>query len=256
LPSIREFVTMRLARLVALLALALPLAAAPARAELNCGPFNPTAAAPEPRVDFWAVKSFERINAQVKTLPYRVLFFGDSIIERWGMPLWDAQPVWEANMPQRNVLNAAVSGDRTEHLRWRLDHGNLDGPPPKGVVVLIGTNDIGHGRSAAEAAEGIRLVVTRLHERLPTTRVLLLGLWPRGATADDPLRKEVGEVNALIKTCGDGKSIVYADIGGVLLDNKGALSTSVSPDLLHFNGAGYARLVPQLDPLIDRIEAP
>jgi|HubBroStandDraft_6_1064221.scaffolds.fasta_scaffold572510_1 lysophospholipase L1-like esterase len=244
---------MRPTRLAATLAAVL-LGIVPARAQLKCGPFNPTAEAPAPRSDVWAIKSFERINAEVKSQPYRVLFFGDSITERWELPLWDAKPVWDANMPKRGVLNAGVSGDRTEHLRWRFDHGNLDGPAPKGVIVLIGTNDLGHGRPPAEAAEGIRQVLLRLRDQLPAARILLLGLWPRGATAEDPLRQEVVAVNSMIQTCADS-TIAYADIGGVLLDAKGNLSKELSPDLLHFNGAGYARLAPRLDPLIDRIAA-
>jgi beta-glucosidase len=242
------------ARLAAL-AFAVFFAALPAHAQtqLRCGPFiNYAPAAPAPRVDFWAVKSGERINAQVKTMPYRVLFFGDSIIERWLLPLWDAKPVWDANMPQRGVLNAAVSGDRTENLRWRLEHGNLDGPAPKGVILLIGTNDLATGRQPAEAAEGVRAALTRLRDQLPTTRILLLGLTPRDATADDPLRLAVVATNKLIQTCA-GNQITYADIGGVLLDASGVLSKDLSPDLLHFNGAGYQRLVPKLDPLIDRL---
>jgi beta-glucosidase len=92
----------------------------------------------------------------------------------------------------------------------------------------------------------------RLRERLPRTRVLLLGLWPRGATADERLRREAVAVNRLIQHCAGG-TITYADIGGVLLDQRGDLSRTLSPDLLHFTGAGYARLVPKLDPLVDRL---
>jgi beta-glucosidase len=245
---------MSFARLAALIIAAL-IAAPPAQAQLRCGAFftDHPVAAPQARVDIWAVNSFQRINFQVKTLPYRVLFFGDSIIERWLLPLWDAKPVWDANMPQRGVLNAAVSGDRTENLRWRLENGNLDGPPPKGVILMIGTNDLAHGRSPAEAAEGIRVILMRLRDQLPTTRVLLLGLTPREASPDAPLRHAVTDVNKLIQTCA-GDSITYADIGGVLLEPNGTLSNAVSPDQLHFSGAGYQRLVPKLDPLIDRLE--
>jgi lysophospholipase L1-like esterase len=233
------------------------ISALPAHAQLRCGAFIPyQPAAPEPRAESWAIPSFNRINEEVKTQPYRVLFLGDSITERWQLPLWNAKPVWDANMVPRGVLNAGVSGDRTEHLRWRLDHGNLDGPPPKGVVLLIGTNDLAHGRSPEEAAEGIRETLLRLREKLPNTRILLLGLTPRGATADDWFRQEVVKVNQLIPSCADGSTIVYADIGGVLLDRDGVLSKTLSPDLLHFSGAGYQRLVPKLDPLIDRLAGP
>ncbi len=226
----------------------------PAQAELRCGPFftdHPIAAL-QARVDTWAVNSQNRINIQVKTVPYKVLFFGDSIIERWLLPLWDAKPVWDANMPQRGVLNAAVSGDRTENLRWRLDNGNLDGPPPKGVILMIGTNDLAHGRSPAETAEGVRATLQRLRDQLPNTRILLLGLTPREASPDAPLRHAVTDVNKLIQTCAGG-GITYADIGGVLLEKNGTLSNAISPDELHFSGAGYLRLVPKLDPQIDQL---
>jgi beta-glucosidase len=245
---------MSFVRLAAAVALILGLAAASSTAQVACGPF--TAApldAPSPRTESWAIPMVQNINLAVKTEPYRVLFLGDSITFRWTLPLWDAKPVWDANMPQRGVLNAGVAGDRTEHLLWRLDHGNLEGPAPKLAIVLIGTNDLAHGRPPELAAQGIRAILTRLRQKLPNTRILLLGLTPRGATPDDPLRQEVGAVNNLIQTCAD-KMITYADIGGVLLDGKGVLSTGLSPDLLHFNGAGYLRLAPKLDPLIDRLE--
>jgi len=249
---------MCLVRRVVVLAIAMTLGIGPARAQiqLRCAKFAPFSSAPEPRKDAMAVRSFERINDQVKSLPYRVLFLGDSITERWNEPLWDAKRVWDANMPSRGVLNAGVSGDRTEHLRWRLEHGNLAGPAPKGVVLLIGTNDLGAGRPPAEAAEGIRETLLQLRTQLPQTRILLLGLWPRGASPNDWLRQEVIQTNNLAQSCADGGMVTYADIGGVLLEPNGVLSKDISPDYLHFTAAGYRRLVPQLDPLIDRLEAP
>jgi lysophospholipase L1-like esterase len=245
---------MQLIAFAFLLALAL---ISPARAQLRCAAFDSwPPAAPEPREATEPVATFNRINIAVKTQPYRVLFLGDSITERWDEPLWGAKAVWDVHMAPRGVLNAGVSGDRTEHLRWRLEHGNLDGPVPKGVVLLIGTNDLGHGRPPNEAAEGIRQTLVDLRAKLPNTRILLLGLWPRGATAEDHLRQEVVEVNKLISACGDGQTIVYADIGGVLLEPNGVLSKTVSPDLLHFTATGYERLVPKLDPLIDHLIGP
>jgi len=244
---------MSFARLASALALILTLAA-PAAAQVACGPF--TAAPldpPAPRTESWAIPAFQNINLAVKTQPYRVLFLGDSITFRWDLPLWDAKPVWDANMAPRGVLNAGVAGDRTEHVLWRLDHGNLDGPAPKLVILLIGTNDLAHGRPPELAAQGIRAILIHLRQKLPQTRILLLGLTPRGAAPDDPLRQEVGVVNRFIQTCADSM-ITYADIGGVLLDGKGVLSTRLSPDLLHFTGAGYKLLAPKLDPLIDQLE--
>jgi lysophospholipase L1-like esterase len=227
-------------------------ASSPAQAQtpLACGPFTQHAlAASAPRDRALAAQRFAAINAAVKTEPYRVLFLGDSLTEHFDPRIWREQ------MAPRGILNAGVSGDRTEHLLWRLEHGNLAGPPPHSVVMLIGTNDLGHGRPPEDAAEGIRADLLYLRQILPNARILLLGLWPREATPEAALRRGTVAVNRLIQGCGDGRTVVYADIGGVLLDPQGVLTRTVSPDLLHFGHDGYSRLAPRLDALIDGILA-
>lgn len=213
-----------------------------------CGHFTQEALAkPAPRENAYPVRRFALIASQVKAVRHRALFLGDSLTERWD------QQVWDENLGTRGVLNAGVGGDRTEHLIWRLDHGNLDGPPPQLVIVLIGTNDIGHGRRPELAAEGVRAVLVKLREKLPNTPILLLGELPRAEWPNDPLRRAVDAVSHLIQTCADDKMIHYADIGGALLDQQRRLTRAIAPDELHFSAAGYARLAPQLDRLIDQL---
>ena len=133
-----------------------------AQAQVRCGPFTDAPiAAPQQHADLWAMPS---PTASIsRSRPCRT----GRCTSATSSPSTGDPKVWAANMVPRGVLNAAVAGDRTEHLRWRLDHGNLDGPPPKGVVLLIGTNDLGHGRSPAEAAEGIRVTLSDLRDKLP-----------------------------------------------------------------------------------------
>jgi lysophospholipase L1-like esterase len=210
-------------------------------------------AVPAPRSAWWPVERFKLINRLVKTQPHRMLFLGDSLADRFEH---DAPDVWRQHMAPRGVFNAGVSGDRTEHLLWRLQHGNLAGPPPAGVVVLIGTNDLtngGEGRPPEMIAEGIRANLLYLRQYLPGARILLLGLWPRSESPQARLRQGTVAVNKLIQRCGDNAAIVYADIGDVLLDAQGRLTPEISPDRLHFSGLGYARLAPKLDALIDRL---
>ena len=127
-------------------------------------------------------------------------------------------------MQPRGVLNAGISGDETENLLWRLQNGNLEGPPPALAIMLIGINDLtysGSPRSPELAAEGIRANLLYLRRRLPDTRILLLGLLPRGASPDSELRRKVIAVNQLISSCADRRAVFYADIGGALLDAQG-----------------------------------
>ncbi len=228
--------------------------AAAAQPTLPCAPFTSEALPrPAPRVTAWPVKRFEAINEQVRTTPRRVLFLGNSLTERFPH---DAPHVWHEHMQPRGVLNAGVSGDRTETLLWRLRNGNLDGPPPALVILLIGTNDLsydGPPRSPELAAEGVRANLLYLRTRLPETPILLLGLLPRGPSPASELRRKVVAVNRLISSCTDRRTVFYADIGGALLDAQGMLTAEISPDRLHFSEIGYARLAPLLDSLIDNI---
>ncbi len=224
--------------------------AASAEPSLACGQFTQDVIpAPEPRGAASAVHRFEHINETIKTEPHRVLFFGDSLTERFD------KEVWREHMAPRGVLNAGISGDRSENLLWRLQHGHLAGPLPAGVVVLIGTNDLGFERPPEQAAEGIRANLLYLREQMPRTPIVLLGLWPRGASPEGRLRRATVAVNQLIRHCGDGHGVTYADLGSLLLDEDGRLEPAISTDLLHFTNLGYARLAPRLDALIDAMLA-
>ncbi len=129
-------------------------------------------------------------------------------------------------------------------------------PSSFSAIRLIGTNDLAYGRSPALTADGIRANLDELQQHFPDTRVLLLGLLPREASPTAPLRVETTKVNRLIRDCTDGQHIFYAEIGDVLLDGNGQLTTAISPDALHFTARGYALLASRLDPELDRLLRP
>ena len=242
----------RLIPVITALAICLVASAVRAAELLPCGRFSEAAPpAPEPRTANWPVRRLAIIDEAVRSEPHSVLFLGDSLVEHF--EIGEGAAVWREHMAPRGVLDAGIAGDRTEHLLWRLDHGNLDGPPPRAAIVLIGTNDLGYHRSAEDTADGIRAVLRKLRERLPKARILLLGLWPRGQASDSPFRAEIAAVNRRIAACADGRAVVYGDIGKSLLDADGRLDPAIAPDHLHLATAGYARLAPPLDALIDKL---
>ena len=168
-----------------------------------------------------------------------LLFIGDSITHSWEN---GGKAVFEKYYAPRKTLNLGYSGDRTEHVLWRLLNGEL--PPevdPKVAVIMIGTNNTGHSmQPAAETAAGIRAIVGLLRDRRPEMEILLLGVFPRGALPDDKMRKRNEEINALAKTYADGEKIHYLDVSGSFLDADGGLPKTVMPDALHPNPNGYA----------------
>ena len=179
-----------------------------------------------------------------------VAFLGDSITQGWNE---SGDEVWDRQIAPFKAANFGFSGDRTDHVLWRLENGELLGMRPKLVVMMIGTNNIGQGGTPEQTAEGVRAIVKYLNDELPRTRVLLLGIFPRGATPDDPLRQRVALATDQFKTCADGKRDVFLDIGSQFLDQQGRLSTEIFPDGLHPNAEGYAIWARAVSPTIQQM---
>ena len=227
------------------------LAPACAGEAVRCGPFaHEQLPTPRPSPYPSALERATGINQAVTSARYSIIFFGDSLTDGWD------RTVWEDHLASRGALNAGVSGDRTENLLWRLKNGNLAGPTPKAVVLLIGTNDLAYGRPPDLTADGIRAALETLRQYFPETRILLLGLLPREEVATDPLRVATTKVNHLIRACADNQHIFFADIGDVLLDGNGRLTREIAPDGLHFTARGYSLLTSRLDPELDGLLRP
>jgi len=112
------------------------------------------------------------------------------------------------------------------------------------VVLLIGTNNCGNEddgkprNTTPEIVEGVAAVVKEVRTRLPDSKILLLGLFPRGET-NDPVRQQVSEINVQLNFLDDGQTVKFLDIGSKFLGPDATLSRDIFPDLLHPNEKGY-----------------
>ena len=126
----------------------------------------------------------------------RVLFLGDSITEacrgtQYGETYDELKPrrkVFDETFAPLGGRAFGISGDRTQHLLWRIQNGELQfRHSPEVVVVCVGTNNLGRdGDGAEDTYLGILAVVSEVLHRLPGTKVLLPGILPRGPGAGDP----------------------------------------------------------------------
>ncbi len=164
-----------------------------------------------------------------------LLFLGDSITDGWR---GGGQAVWGKYFAPLKAANFGIGGDRTEHVIWRLRHGELDGIQPKLVVLMIGTNN---GDPAEDVAAGIKTILLDIHSHSPRSKVLLLGIFPRGEHPDGGRAKndQVNKLIAKFATYAEGRRIVYLDIGPRFLAPDGTLSKDIMPDFLHPNEKGY-----------------
>jgi lysophospholipase L1-like esterase len=172
-----------------------------------------------------------------------LLFLGDSITAGW---LWSngGLNIWNQAYAPRRAADFGIGYDRTQNVLWRITHGELDGIKPKAVVLLIGTNNCGNeddGRPrnhTPEIIEGVTAIVRELRTRLPGSKILLFGIFPRGEKSD-PVRDQIKAVNAGLAKLDDGKTVKFMDLGSKLLAPDGTLSRDIMPDLLHPNEKGY-----------------
>lgn len=200
---------------------------------------------PAPRDGNW-MKRHESMNARVAKGNVDLVFIGDSITQGWE---GRGKAVWSKFYGDRNAVNLGIGGDRTQHVLWRLDNGNLEGISPKVAVVMIGTNNSGRNKPT-EIAEGVTAIIHSLREKTPETKILLLATFPRGANADDAKRQANETSNAIVKKLADNKNVFYLDIGDKFLADDGTLSKEIMPDLLHLSEQGYTIWAESIEPTL------
>jgi arylsulfatase A-like enzyme/lysophospholipase L1-like esterase len=208
-----------------------------------------TAVIPATRGDeaWWRNRDREKREA-AKAGGYELVFIGDSITQGWEGP---GREVWNEFYHERQTLNLGFSGDRTEHVIWRLTHNQLGPNKPKAAVVMIGTNNTGHQmQDPQEVAAGIERILELLAEKTPSTQVLLLGVFPRGASPWDPARLNNLGINQRIRRLADGERVRYLDLGEAFLEPDGTLTQQVMPDYLHLSAEGYRRWAEALEPAL------
>ncbi len=218
---------------------AAPAPAKPAAPAVKLPPQAPDVAAPklgpdgQPNAGF--IKSHESFVAIAKQGKAKLLFLGDSITAGWG----GKKDIWEKAFGKYEPANFGIGGDRTQHVLWRIENGELDGIKPKAAVLMIGTNNSGSD-SAEGIAKGVTKIVETIRAKTPATKILLLAVFPRGEkAAPNAQRDKLKQVNETIAKLDDGKHVFFLDIGAKFLEPDGSLSKEIMPDFLHLSAKGY-----------------
>ncbi|HUT13739.1 MAG TPA: platelet-activating factor acetylhydrolase IB subunit [Thermoguttaceae bacterium] len=207
-----------------------------------------TAIKPEPRSGGWMTRH-ESFNTRVKQGNVDLLMIGDSITHGWE---GSGREVWEKFYGNRNAVNLGISGDRTQHVLWRLENGNIEGISPKLAVLMIGTNNCG-SNTPEEIAEGVEAIVKKLRTELPKVKVLVLAIFPRGADDTHSGRQVNMKANELIAKRADGQMVHFLNINDAFLTKDRILPREVMPDLLHPQEKGYGIWAQAMEPTVAKL---
>lgn len=180
-----------------------------------------------------------------------VVFLGDSI--SWEYIYGTGSSVWNAYMAPLGMANFGVYGQTTQSLLYQLSLGVLTGVNPAEVVLDIGANDLLQGNSPQDTAEGVLADVAMIHQFLPQTQILVLGVFPGMQYPNNPYRGEGVQTNQLVSQmlASDPKT-AFADIGGIFVQADGTISNSMMFDYLHPTTLGYLDLTNVLMPVMQQ----
>ncbi len=183
-----------------------------------------------------------------------IVLLGDSITQQLEEPEYAG--IWQRYYGGRRVLDLGFVGDATCHLLWRIEHGELAGLRPRGVVILIGANNLGSLHwPANDDLRGIDAVVAATRERLPTTPILLLGVLPsdRGAW----VMAQETTINAGLTrryAAGAVSGVTFVDPSPLFLKAEGRVATELYRDApapaLHPSPDGMAMLAALIEPML------
>ena len=178
---------------------------------------------------------FDKICERMAQGNVDLLWVGDSIVN--GYANGPGTKIFHQRYDRRNAMSIAIGGLRTGHVLWELENSPVDKINPKMAVVMIGTNNVGHGKSTpAQTAEGIVAIVERLKDLYPKMKILLLEVFPREPNPNDELRRQVEEINALIRPIyadGSVDNVKLYSINDLFLTDEGILTREIMHDYLH-----------------------
>lgn len=203
----------------------------------------------------WAMQRMWDKQQEVASLKGKavdLVMLGDSITHFWEER---NRKLWTKFCDGKTVLNLGYSGDRTQNVIWRIEHGELDGYTAKTVAIMIGTNNNSQdGTDPANVAEGVKKIVGMVREKQPQARIVLHAIFPRGraeGTKRATSRGRNDRTNALLKKWAeeDG-NIVWLDLTEKLTDATGWVPKEIMPDELHPAAKGYEIWAEALKPYL------
>lgn len=169
---------------------------------------------PEPKNERGWMEHHERLLNRTAENAHKVkvLFLGASIMEFWQT---HGQVVYDKHYKPLGTFDYGIAGDRTEHLLWRMKHGEMKGIHAKVAVLEIGLNNIWKNDKPKDIAKGNEAILKLLAQTQPGIKTILVSLLPMYNTTD--VNKKLDEINVELKKLADGDNVHWLYLNNYFL---------------------------------------
>lgn len=182
----------------------------------------------------------------------RVVFFGDSITDRWKL---------DDYFVSKSYINRGISGQTTSQLLLRLRQDVIE-LQPKVVVILAGTNDIA-GNTGPMSTKDIEANYATIGElaRVHNIKVIYSSILPVHDYTEEANNffsqrppEKILELNLWLRNycVVPLNGCTYLDYFAAMVDERGFMKKDLSPDGLHPNEAGYKIMAPLAEAAIEK----
>lgn len=174
----------------------------------------------------------------------KLLMLGNSIVQGYGgnrqrVVHKAGKEAMDAVIGKDNWEAAGISGDRTQHLLWRLQNGDYNRCQPQVVTIAIGINNVTAGDNPEYIAQGILACAAEARRQMPSSRIILFGLLPAGLQADSVWRQACNQIHSILAKSRI-KGVEYVNPTKWFVQPNGELRKELfAGDNLHLSAEGY-----------------
>ena len=169
------------------------------------------------------------------------MLLGDSITQGW--------PQLDGYFPGVKIANRGISGDTTRGMLIRLQKDVL-ALNPKGVVLLMGTNDLEEMAEPESIANNVTVILRELKSHNSKMPIVLCLIFPSSESKSRPTTKIQATNKLLLQAVKGDSQITVLDTFKLYSNEAGDAKVDEFPDLLHLNKAGYDKWAAALRPLL------
>ncbi|NDW12525.1 esterase [Bacteroides sp. 214] len=163
-----------------------------------------------------------------------IVFLGNSLTENAN---------WSELTGKKKIVNRGIIGDEIMGIYDRLDQ-ILPGKPKK-IFLMSGTNDVSHDLSTDEIVSRMALLIDRIQQESPKTKLYLQSLLPINESFGR-YKKMTGKtdqipaINACLKQLAEEKNIDFIDLFPLFVQPRtNIMRKELTNDGLHLKSEGY-----------------